>query len=65
MVETKSAKELTSQDVQLKKAAAEEYCKHATAYNSENEGKPWEYALISHDIVTRTSSLQYLLANKV
>lgn len=65
MVETKSAKELTSQDVQLKKAAAEEYCKHATAYNSENGGKPWEYALISHDIVTRTSSLQYLLANKV
>lgn len=62
MVETKAKKDLTDSDVQAKKAAALEYCKNATEYTTANGGKPWKYALLSHDLVSRTSSFKYLVA---
>ena len=62
MVETKAAKDLTAEDVQTKKKAAEEYCINATEYTSKNGGKPWRYHLLRHDIVDRASSFEYLMA---
>ena len=62
LVETKSAKEMTAEDVLAKKSAALEYCKNATEYTKANGGKPWKYALLAHDVVDRTSSFQYLMA---
>ncbi len=53
MVETKAANELNNEEVIMKKQAAEEYCRNATEYNSENGGKPWKYVLIPHDKVER------------
>ena len=62
MVETKAAKELNADEVQAKKAAAEEYCKNASEYTKKHGGKPWVYHLLRHDIVDRTASFDYLMA---
>ena len=62
MVETKAAKEVSSEEVQLKKQAAEEYCRHATEYTAENGGKPWRYVLMAHDTVDRSAGFKFLIA---
>lgn len=65
MVETKAANEINSDAVKEKAIAGQEYCRAVTEWNSENGGKPWEYALISHDEVRLQSSFMYLAKNKV
>jgi type III restriction enzyme len=62
MVETKKAKEVSTEEVQQKKVAAEEYCRNASKFTAENGGKPWKYVLLPHDSVDRTSSFEYLIA---
>ncbi len=62
MVETKAAKDVSSEEVLLKKQAAEEYCRHATEYTTENGGKPWKYVLMTHDTVDRSASFKFLIA---
>ena len=62
MVETKAAKDVTADDVQAKKKAAEAYCENATEFTLANGGKPWKYVLLAHDKVERTSSFDYLVA---
>lgn len=61
MIETKKAKDVSETDVQSKKAAAEEYCKYASEYNREHNGKEWRYVLVPHDIVERTNSFMYII----
>lgn len=63
MVETKSSSEVNDVNVLSKKASAEEYCKNATEYNLQHNGKQWKYVLIPHDVVTRTSSFDFLMAH--
>ena len=62
MVETKAAANVSTEEVQQKKAAAEEYCRHASEFTAENGGKPWKYVLLPHDSVDRTTSFEYLIA---
>lgn len=62
MVETKAAANVSTEEVQQKKAAAEEYCRHASEFTAENGGKPWKYVLLPHDSVDRTASFEYLIA---
>ena len=62
MVETKAASDVSTVEVQQKKAAAEEYCRHASEFTAENGGKPWKYVLLPHDAVERTASFEYLIA---
>lgn len=62
MVETKAAANVSTEEVQQKKAAAEEYCRHASEFTAENGGKPWRYILLPHDTVDRTASFEYLIA---
>ena len=62
MIETKAANEVANEEVQMKKQAAEEYCRHASEYTAENGGKPWKYVLLSHDKVSRTASFDYMIA---
>ncbi|MBP3318066.1 MAG: DEAD/DEAH box helicase family protein [Alistipes sp.] len=62
MVETKAATNVSTDEVQQKKAAAEEYCRHASEFTAENGGKPWRYILLPHDTVDRTASFEYLIA---
>jgi type III restriction enzyme len=67
MVETKSSSNMNDADVLSKKASAEEYCKYATEYNKEHGGKNWQYVIVPHDAVKRTSSFDFLMAygNKI
>lgn len=60
MIETKALTNINDADVIAKKHAAEKYCKHATDYTSQHEGKAWKYVLLPHDQVSRTSSFDYL-----
>ena len=53
---------ISNEEVQQKKQAAEEYCRHASEFTAENGGKPWKYILLAHDKVERTSSFEYLIA---
>lgn len=62
MIETKMAKDATTEEVLSKKAAAELYCSQATKYTKEHGGKPWKYVLLTHDKVDRTASFDYLIA---
>ena len=62
MVETKASNEMNSQPVLEKAHAALVYCRAVSDWNSENNGKPWEYALISHDEVRLNSSFAYLIS---
>ena len=61
MVETKASNELTNEEVQMKKQAAEEYCRNASEFTSKNGGKPWKYVIIPHSDVQRTDSFEYIL----
>lgn len=61
IVETKESGEINSEEVQDKKRAALEYCKHATNYTSKNAGKPWKYLLVPHDQVTITNSFEFFV----
>jgi len=61
IVETKEAGEVDSDEVQDKKRAALEYCKHATNYTAKHEGKEWSYLLIPHDEVSITNSFDFFV----
>lgn len=63
MCEPKASKNMKDIDVLEKMEAAEEYCRSATEFNSENGGKPWEYLLIAHDEISPQSSFTYLAKN--
>lgn len=58
MIEPKAANEIDSKDVQEKAAAALKYCKYASEYTAEHGGKKWQYVLIPHTQVTKTSSFK-------
>ena len=62
MVETKAAVNISNEEVQQKKQAAEEYCRHASEFTAEYGGKPWRYILLPHDIIDRTANFEYLIA---
>ncbi|MCC6279565.1 MAG: DEAD/DEAH box helicase family protein [Saprospiraceae bacterium] len=60
IVETKSASELGSDEVEDKARAALKYCTEATLYQQENGGKPWRYLLIPHtDVIPVQRSFPY------
>lgn len=65
MVETKASNEVNSDNVKEKAIAAQEYCRAVSEWNADNDGKPWEYALLSHDEVRLQSSFMYLMKNRV
>lgn len=51
IVETKMQREMESNEVKQKTAAALDYCNKATRFNLENGKKPWNYVLIPHEAV--------------
>lgn len=63
MIETKASNELSSEAVIQKAKAAMVYCQTVTNWNAENGGKPWQYALISHNEIQLNSSFNYLIKN--
>lgn len=65
MVETKASRDLDSSMVKEKAKAAIAYCKAVTEWNATHNGKPWEYAVISHEEVRLNSSFEYLIENSL
>ena len=65
MVETKASKDLKNKDVIQKAKAGTVYCSAVTEWNAQNSGKPWQYALISHDDVRINSSFTHLIDSRV
>ncbi len=61
MVETKKEMDIETADVQAKSQAALEYCKHATDFTTQNNGKPWKYALLPHNVVMLNMGLKTLM----
>jgi type III restriction enzyme len=64
MVETKARNEMESVDVQAKKAAAIKWCGHASDHAQGNGGKPWQYLMVPHDVVSENMTLAGLAGMK-
>lgn len=62
MVEPKSFANINDADVLAKKEAAIKYCKYATEFTSQNNGKPWKYLLVPHNEISRTITFDLLIA---
>ncbi len=60
MVETKSQRDMGTEDVAKKTEAALTYCSNATTFTTSNGGKPWKYLLIPHDAVMHNMSFDGL-----
>lgn len=65
MVEIKASKNLEDDDVREKANAGMSYCQAASEWNAKHDGKPWKYALISHDEVRLNSGFRFLIQNRV
>ena len=61
MIETKAEKDINNDDVKEKKQAAMEYC----SIVSKETSKPWQYALIPHNEISRTMQFDYVIANSI
>lgn len=61
IIETKKQDAMSDDEVKDKARAALEYCKYASEYTAENEGKPWKYVLIPHNAVQTNMSFKYLV----
>ncbi len=61
IVEIKAAKDMDADDVQEKARAAKEYCKYATEFTAQSNGKQWKYALVSHNYLVKNMSFEGLL----
>lgn len=61
LIETKKAVDVATSEVQEKAKAALVYCKNATACTTKNDGKPWKYILLPHDIVKSNMGFDYLM----
>ncbi len=61
MVETKKEGDIETQDVQEKLQAALQYCRHASDFTAQNNGKTWKYVLIPHNAVQANMGFIYLM----
>ncbi len=61
MLESKARKDLETTEVAAKRAAAEDWCRHASKHAATYGGKPWKYALIPHDVVDENMDLAFLV----
>lgn len=66
MVEVKRHDQIEKHDEEVfKKAEAGiEYCCTVSEWNKTHNGKPWEYALLPDNEIKRTSSFNFLIANR-
>lgn len=60
MIEVKRSDQTEEQSVVAKMEVALRYCKYATEYTIQNDGKSWCYLLIPHNEISRTSGFKYL-----
>ena len=63
MLEAKARNDLHDVEVQSKKDAAVQWCSHATRHAVSNGGKPWQYLLIPHDVITENMTIAGLASS--
>jgi len=63
MIEIKKEGDIDDSEVIEKARAAKEYCKYASEYALENNGKEWKYLLIPHNAVNLNMSFEHLVSN--
>lgn len=61
MVEVKAKSEISTYEVQEKGRAGAEYCRTVSEWNTQNGGKPWEYAIVADSSIQANSSFIYLI----
>ena len=61
IVETKKEGDIDTVEVQEKAQAALQYCKAATGFTTEHDGKYWQYVLIPHNAVLANMSFGNLV----
>jgi type III restriction enzyme len=62
MLESKASREMESSEVLAKQKAAVIWGHHASQHAQEHGGKPWQYALIPHEVIAENMSLSGLVA---
>lgn len=62
LCEPKMEKEVNSDEVQEKARAAEEWCERASEHGLQNDGKPWKYVLIPHNVIQPSATLTGLIS---
>ena len=60
MLESKRRTDLGTEEVEAKKAAAVQWCQHASAHAASYDGKPWRYVLVPHDVIAENMTLEVL-----
>jgi len=60
MLESKAAGRTAEADVNAKRDAAVQWCRHATQHSLANGGKPWRYLLIPHEAIAENMTLEGL-----
>ena len=62
MLEPKAKNEMEDAIVLAKKEVAEKWCRNASNYAAEHNGKPWKYLLIPHDVIADNMTVEGLAA---
>ena len=62
MLESKARSNMSDPDVLAKRDAAVTWCTRATEYAASHGGKPWQYALIPHDIIKENMTISGLVS---
>jgi type III restriction enzyme len=62
LLEPKAVHDMADAEVLAKRDAAVTWCRHAGDHTVANGGKPWQYALIPHDVITENMTLAGLAA---
>lgn len=61
MLEPKRRDDLEDAEVLAKRDAAVKWCKQASDYAAKTGGKPWQYALVPHDVIAENMTLEWLV----
>jgi type III restriction enzyme len=61
MLEPKMASQMQDKDVLAKRDVAVRWCAWASQHAASYNGKPWQYALIPHDVIAENMTLEFLL----
>jgi type III restriction enzyme len=61
MCEVKAFNEIPTPEVQGKGRAGAEYCRTVSEWNAQNDGKPWEYAIVADRSIQSNSSFRHLI----
>ena len=61
MLEPKAKKDMEDPNVIAKMEAATRWCERASDHNAKHDGKPWRYALISHEKIKENMTIEGLM----